>query len=166
MARVSRLLFWFALLPLLLLTFQAGNSPQGSAASPPAQAAPEEEASFRILLGLTDTKPTPWDGSLAVSPGSVVRLEPWRFDEEDRLEGTSGWKISTHGVRVFGAAAERPVAANGVVATFSKLADGSEVRIETTQGKFQFRPAEIPYGTSSKFLEGRVMVDRVPATTQ
>jgi Protein of unknown function (DUF3604) len=166
MARASRLLFLLALLPLLLLSFQSGTSPQGSAATPPVQAAPEEEISFRILLGLTDTKPTPWDGTLVVSPGSVVRLEPWRFDEEDRLEGTSGWKISTHGVRVFGAAAERPVAANGVVATFSKLVDASEVRVDTTQGKFQFRPGDIPYGASAKFLDGRVMVDRVPASTQ
>src|SRR4030095_15428760 len=76
-----------------------------------------EEASFRILLGLTDTKSTPWNGSLSVSRGSVTRLEPWRFDEDDVLSGESAWKLSTHPMRVFGPQAPRPVVANGVVAT-------------------------------------------------
>ncbi len=132
----------------------------------PAGPAPESEISFRILLGLTDTKSTAWDGSLSVSPGGVVRIEPWRFDDGDRMEGAAGWKLSTHQARVFGAATQRPMVANGVVATFRDLSADSQVRVETAQGNFQFRSADLPYGTAAKLLDGRVMVDRVPASTQ
>jgi hypothetical protein len=125
-----------------------------------------EETSFRILLGMTDTKSTPWNGSLSVSRGSITRLEPWRFDEDDVLSGESTWALSTHPMRVFGPQAPRPVVANGVVATFRNLIVESEVRVETVQGTFSFRPADLPFGTVGRFLDERVAVDRVPASTQ
>ncbi len=169
MTRTSRLLpLFFALFLMFWALSPSGDARRGAAASPaapPAPAAPETEMSFRILLGLTDKESTPWNGSLSVSPGTVVRLEPWRFDDGDVLEGSS-WKISTHQIRAFGAAAQRPLVANGVVATFRDLTAGSVARVETAQGNFQFRPAEMAYGTPAKYLDGRVLVDRVPASAQ
>src|SRR4051812_23783440 len=49
----------------------------------------------RIMFGLQDTQPTPWDGSLAVSGGSVIRLEGWRFRQTDAVVGNSGWRASS-----------------------------------------------------------------------
>ncbi len=166
MARITRLVLPLALLLVVLWAFPSANSPRGAVAAPAAPPAPEDaESSFRILLGLTDEKSTPWDGSVSVTEGAVARIEPWRFDDGDRLEGNT-WKLATHQARAFGAVAQRPVVANGVVATFRDLTPNSQARVETVQGHFQFRPADLPYGTAAKFLDGRVMVDRVPASTQ
>jgi hypothetical protein len=161
----------FALLVSTLMIWQSQNMWHSAVVAPAAApSAPEEEISFRILLGLTDTKSTSWDGSLSVTPGAVARVEPWRFDDDDRLEsgasGTARWKLSTHPARAFGAAAQRPVVANGLVATFRQITSASAVRVETAQGNFQFRPSELSYGRAAKFLDGRAMVDRVPASTQ
>src|SRR5262245_13633488 len=141
-------------------------------------ATPETEMSVRILLGLTDTASTKWDGALSVTAGQVARVEPWRFDDDDKLEENSGapstarWKMSTHDARAFrpgAAAAAAPgpqpnIAANGVVVTMRDITSGSEIKVETAQGEFQFRPSQIVNGKPVKFLSGRAMVDRVPAS--
>jgi hypothetical protein len=56
------------------------------------------------------------------------------------------------------------VVANGVISTFRDLNSSSEVTVETAQGKFQFKPSEVGYGNPVKLLDGRAMVDRVPAS--
>jgi len=193
--KLTRFLLPLPLLFILFLAFPSQNGAPKLTASPAAQPAPEQQWSCRILLGLTDDTGTRWDGSLAVSPGEVVKLEPWRFDDGDQLEGASAWKISTHQARAFGAAAQpaqagqagqaakkqaakkqaakaapaaapRPIVANGVVATFRNLAPASLVRVETAEGNFEFRPADIDYGAGRKLLDGRVLVDRVPSPAQ
>ncbi len=166
MLRITRLVLPLAFLMIFLWALPFRNSRQGSVGATAVPLAPEEEISFRILMGLTDTKAARWDGSLSVTAGTVARIEPWRFDDDDSLEGTSGWKLSTHQTRVFGAGANRPVVANGVVATFRNLTLSSEVRVETAQGSFQFHPNDLQYGAALKLLGGRVMVDRVPASSQ
>ncbi len=166
MRRPVRMIFFLVPIALLVLSTQNIDTSRGIAGPVPTPATPAEEVSFRIILGTTDTGSTPWDGSVIAKPGVVVRLEPWRFDEGDALEGTSRWKLSTHQARVFGAQAERPIVANGVVATFRNLVPGSEVRVETVQGNFLFRPAEVPYGITETFLGGRVSIDRVPSSVQ
>src|SRR5262249_55413007 len=65
--------------------------------------------------------------------------------------------------RAFQAQPQRPVVANGVIVTFRNLTSASEVSVETAQGKFNFRPGDLPYGKAVKLLDGRVMVDRVTA---
>jgi hypothetical protein len=137
-------------------------------AFPASVAAAEEETAFRILFGMTDRESTKWDGALAVSPGAIARIEPWRFDEDDKIEessaATARWKISTRQGRAFAAQPQRPVVANGVIVAFRNLTSASEVSVETAQGKFSFRPVDLPYGKTVKLLEGRVMVDRVTAS--
>ncbi len=176
MLQKLRFILPLIVLAVLIWSFQSIHSSRRAAVTTASPQAPtllpasEDEMCFRILLGLTDTQSVVWDGSLSVSPGVVARIEPWRFDEGDRLEEVSGnsstvrWKMATHQARVFGAAANRPVVANGVIVTFGKLVTASEVRVETAQGGFQFRPANISYGKAEKFLHGRVMVDRVPVS--
>ncbi len=146
-----------------------------NAEAPPPTAANETETSFRILLGLTDTENSVWDGSFEISAGEVVRTEPWRFMEGDSIEETAGptgivrWKLTTRPARAFASAqnpARQNVVANGVTVTLSKTNSSTEAVVKTTQGEFRFRTAEITYGSKSlKFLGGRAMVDRVPAAT-
>ena len=122
-------------------------------------------ASVRILLGTTDTASTNWDGSVQAEGASVTSLEPWRFEGSDTISGAS-WKISTHPIRLFGAAANRQVVANGVIVHLSARSEDAVVRVTTTQGNFEVRLNEIPYGTSVTRMEGRVFVDRVPLPTR
>ncbi len=139
----------------------------------------EDKASFRILFGLTDKQSTEWDGSVSIAsgpPGRVAGVEPWRFEGEDRIEGES-WKLSTHlGWLVWGTKPgsrgemrqsffDRPgmkIVANGVVVALHDLVAESAVQVRTKQGDFEFRSRDVPYGSARKFLDGRVMVDRVP----
>ncbi len=118
----------------------------------------EEESSFRILLGLTDTHSTNWNGSLAVSPGSLMRLEPWRLDYHDHV-AESSWNLLTR-------SAGAGIVANGVVATFRNLSPSSTVRVQTVQGDFEFWPYKLTYGSEATLLGGRVRVDRIPPTMQ
>ena len=178
MNRILRSLLPIVLIVVFALLLQFAPSTRDgavtSAGLPLLTAAPEAELSIRILLGLTDTASTKWDGSLSLTAGQVTRVEPWRFDEDDRLEENSGtastarWKISTHEARAFAGGraptAQPNIVANGIIATLRDITSGSELKVETAQGEFQFRPSEIAYGKPVKFLNGRAMVDRVPAT--
>jgi hypothetical protein len=149
------------------------NATVTRAASSPATAAPEAELSVRVLFGLTDTESTVWNGSLALSAGTLTNVEPWRFDNADKLEAlatpatTARWTLSTHQPRVFGANAPRqPIVANGLILTFRDTNSSSTVTVKTAQGEFQFRPHDLAYGKPERFLNERVMVDRVPASTR
>src|ERR1039457_6528001 len=80
----------------------------------------------RILLGLTDTQSTKWDGSVTVRGAEVRALEPWRFEPEDSVTGTN-WKISTHAARLFNGGSQMgmtkpPMVANGVTVRLSSQA--------------------------------------------
>jgi hypothetical protein len=55
------------------------------------------EAGVRIRFGLTDKEATEWDGSVSVSPGKVVALSGWRFEQGDQASGTTGWQAATRG---------------------------------------------------------------------
>ena len=119
----------------------------------------------RVLLGLTDTAETKWDGSASARGAKISGLEPWRFEKPDELLQNNSWRLSTHPIRLFGAAAQapRPVVANGVIIWLDSASPDATLQIQTAQGNFDIRLAEIPYGVSKKLLDGRVMVDRVPS---
>src|SRR6476646_11552086 len=55
------------------------------------------EAGVRIRFGLNDKETTAWDGSVSVSPGKVVGISGWRFEQDDQASGTTGWQASTRG---------------------------------------------------------------------
>ena len=52
-----------------------------------ASAGAQTPVSVRILFGTTDTEPTRWDGSVQVQGGSLVSIEPWRFEGSDAISG-------------------------------------------------------------------------------
>src|SRR5581483_7915512 len=128
-----------------------------------------DETAFRILFGLTDNEPQRWDGSLQVTGARADALEPWRFEADDRITGTS-WNASTHAVRLFSGGRQfvtqgiTSVVANGIILRVSTTNESSEVRVRTAQGNFEFRPATLEYGTPIVLLNGRVAVERIPAS--
>src|SRR5262245_54193672 len=100
----------------------------------------------RVLFGLKDAEPASWDGSLAVSGGTLLRLEGWRFRPGDQLTGAASWKASTRRVAAPAVPAAGqttlpppgPMTANGVVAVLKSTAR-TEVRVTTPRGEFVFQ---------------------------
>jgi hypothetical protein len=113
---------------------------------------------FEIKLGVTDTDPTGWDGSIEVSAGRLVSLAGWRFYKDDQvLPGGKSWKCATRRLPVIppklwwlGAKHEvppdvnappppGPMLPNGILAVID-APPGSEIRITTPNGNFAFSP--------------------------
>jgi hypothetical protein len=141
------------------------------AASQRAEAPPRHL--FQVTLGLTDARPTDWDGRVTVEGGEVADLKGWRFQEKDAVEGTGGWKCRTRlavapGARFPLAPAEgkappppqRPWP-NGVLLTVRGSAP--TVTLTLKQGEVKFRADEVTLGAPKTFLDGGVRVERLPA---
>lgn len=127
------------------------------------------DVGVRLLLGISDTAPNKWDGSVTVDNGRIVRLDPWRFGKDDELTGAASWKASTAPVLSFLHMVERrkpPLASNGVIVWLSGEDESSMVRVNTAQGAFTVRLSDIPFGRMAHMMDGRVAVDRLPASTQ
>jgi hypothetical protein len=123
-------------------------------------------AAFRVLFGVNDNEPGRWDGNLQVTEAGQYTLEPWRFEGDDKIEGDH-YHISTRVGRFFYKPpdGDLPVA-NGFILSATSVGDRSNFAFATSQGAFSFRPSEVPYGSGIYKLDGRVYVDRVPASTR
>lgn len=148
-----------------------------------ALAAPAHEVGVRLRFGLTDQGNTKWDGTVTVAPGRVDSISGWRFQQDDTVDGTSGWKATTRPLTVRrtnaqkqnsptgkkkgktkAGAASGPMADNGVLLHLVDVTEESLVTISTAQGKFSFRLAELPYGQVVEKLAGAVDLERTAAT--
>src|SRR5438874_13204205 len=94
----------------------------------------------RILLGLTDTDVTKWDGSVTARGAQITSVEPWRFEGQDAIQGNS-WTASSHGIRLFGGGGQfglqqAPHVANGVIVRLAGAPTDAELQITTAQGNF------------------------------
>ncbi len=132
-----------------------------------------QSVTFRVLFGLADTDPTVWEGKVAISAGTVLSIQGWRFSGEDSSDYQSTWKVSTRqgparpaAVRKKGGAARGAILDNGVLIAADLKDPNARYEISTPQGTFAFQAQEIPYGEAKTFLDGRVQVDRVPSTAQ
>lgn len=119
----------------------------------------------RLIMGLTDDSEVDWSGSITVSGGKITKLEPWRADGKDAISGANAWKIATHKIRLF-SSQNTGFVANGVIAWLSDETGNTNINVNTAQGSFTLRLADIPYGRALKVLNGRVMADRIPASFQ
>jgi hypothetical protein len=131
----------------------------------------------RLIMGLTDSKSEKWDGSVTATGARVLKLEQWRFDVEaqpggtwtaDQITGPTSWQLATHRVRVFGGGrlGQPAFVANGIFVWLDGESNNTQLNVKTAQGNFTVRLADIPYGKSQKLLDGRVMADRVPPSSQ
>ena len=126
----------------------------------------------RVIFGLIDRAETKWDGSATVRGGGhLATIEPWRFEGTDAVQGTS-WTASTHVVRLFGGRGlfgnqvEPPYVANGVVLYLDDASENTQIDLNTAQGNFTIRLADISYGKVTSALNDRVMVERIPPFTR
>jgi len=122
----------------------------------------QQSVSVRVLMGINDRTPVRWDGSVDAQGGQITSIEPWRFEGTDSI-ANSMWKMSTHPIRLFGAAPAggRQVVANGVIVHVAARSADATLRFQTAEGAFDVPLRDIPYGTMVNRLDGRVQVDRV-----
>lgn len=87
------------LAPLCVLLLAAGAATvasrvAGQTAAQSIAALDDSVVSFRVRLGMTDTEPRAWDGSLVVQGGELVALRNGHPRPGDQVEKTS-WKLAT-----------------------------------------------------------------------
>jgi len=167
MGKTIQRFLWAVVLVVILVAAGVSLYPQGRNSKEVQMPA---AVAFRILLGVGDSEPTQWDGSVAVSPGSVASIQGWRFRPTDTTDSRSSWKAwSGHSLILVGrqnAGQAPPMLENGVVVAVTSDDPGARLTVKTKQGDFAFEAREVPFGTQKKFLDGRVAVDRVPNTVR
>ncbi len=131
---------------------------------------------FRVQLGIGDKKPSNWGGTINVSGGEVVAIEGWRFEGEDKVNGTAGWSCQTRDLLAFGQriAIQLPDGKprypepfqpwpNGVTITVKGKAP--KVTLKLAQGEATFEAAQLKTGEPLTALDGRVTIERMPSTS-
>ncbi len=122
---------------------------------------------FRVRFGLTDVRPTSWDGKASVLGGQIASVRSWRPRAADRIEGSS-WKLaSAPGVkfryRNWEPEPPYPVPdylnVPGIIVSIDAESD-ARVDIETAGGNLSFRLSQQPAGALRSYLQGAVVVER------
>ena len=132
------------------------------------------DAGVRIRFGLTDKEPKKWDATISVSPGKIERIDGWRFQDGDAVEGQTGWKASTRPLTVRrsnnpkkagkGKGGNANMADNGVILLLTGVDESSRVKVKSEQGDFDFQLSDISYGKFIEKLDGAVDIERVAAS--
>jgi len=136
-----------------------------------AAGAAHAQVSVRILLGIGDNESVRWDGTVGAQGARITSVAPWRFEGADAINGTT-WHMNTHSVRLFNGGTQvssrgiSNVVANGLIVDVDGHNGAGELRITTAQGDFTIALDELAYGKPVPKLNGRVLVDRIPASEQ
>jgi hypothetical protein len=129
-----------------------------------------QAVAFRLLLGVGDQQATDWSGSIAASAGRIESIQGWRFRGEDTTDNHSTWSAwsgrSLINVGRQNVGTPPPTLENGVIVGVSSVDESAAFSVKTAQGNFSFSGSEIPAGTHKRFLDGRIIVDRVPNSVQ
>ncbi len=131
---------------------------------------------LRVMLGVGDTKPTDWSGTVAADGGNVVQIAGWRFEAGDKVDGTAGWTCKTRDYIAFGKRDPIQLAdgsprvprvkqpwPNGV--TIRLKGNAPKLTLKLAQGEVKFDASTIAAGEPLTALAGRVMIERLPATS-
>jgi len=131
---------------------------------------------FRVLLGVKDKKPTDWSGKIEVAGGHVVSIEGWRFEKNDKVDGTAGWQCQTRSYVAFGKRSpvqradgtphfKEPVQPwpNGV--TIAVQGNAPKLTLKLAQGEVKLDALEVSTGQPRAALGGRVVIERMPQTS-
>src|SRR5204863_255316 len=118
--------------------------------------------------------PKKWDATISIAPGKIERIDGWRFQEADAVQGTTGWKASTRPLSVRrsnnpkkagkGKGGNANMADNGVILLLTGASEESVVKVKSAQGDFDFKLADITYGRFVEKLDGAVDIERVAAS--
>jgi hypothetical protein len=142
-------------------------------------AALADDIGIRVRFGLNDKEATVWNGTVAVAPGRVALIGGWRFAQDDKVNGVSGWTARTRpavaerrsnnpkkagGKRAQAAAGGVTMGDNGVLLSFAEVTDQSQVTIKTPQGEMVFKLGDVAFGKVVNQLAGAVELERTAAS--
>ena len=166
--------FWlFALVPLAAIAYfvvdrQAGYAWQNL----PPQA---EGQQFRIIVGLKDAQPRRWQGRIQVTGAEIDAMSGWRFSGPDRAnpDGTFNFQTkmqpledqlrpgSAYGATPMTGNPEPRQVPEGLLL---KTHGGNAARVtfDSPDARFEFNGADLSFGESRLFLDGNVMVEKLP----
>ncbi len=155
---------------LLSLAFIGLRTTQTQAfqATNPQPTPPEKELqSITLVFGSKDTKPTDWDGSVAISKGEIVRLLGYHFTADHSVSNNS-WKCGTYEWGSFNAGMHpnekgqpqpTPMQPCGVTILFRAPGD-ARFTVKVPTGEFTFRPMDVPEGEGIFPLGATIEVTR------
>ncbi len=138
-----------------------------------------DDVGIRLRLGVRDKEATDWSGTVAVAPGKVTLISGWRFAQQDKADGTSGWSCRTRPAALdnrrsnnpkqqqqkrANAATALPMSDNGVLLSLTDVTEDSQITVKTAKGEFAFKLADVPFGKISEQLGGAVEIERTAAS--
>ena len=146
-----------------------GKPPAVAMAGPPP--AGGELRAVTLVFGQKDSEPTKWDGSVAISAGSIEKVAGYHFTQAGQSERrilAVRYASVARAIRTRCGLRERPqphaylTDPLGVTIYYRAPAD-AEIRVKLAQqGEFAFRPAELPEIESIFPLRALVEVRRSP----
>ena len=145
----------------------------------PARVQPQVAAStrnlsqFRIIVGLTDTAPKDWRGSLTVTAGELVSATGWRFSQQDRVDPNGDFSFRTkigplenqlltahpYGQTGWGDKAAQRLIPEGLIV---RVAGTARVHFAAGGNSFDFAAGDVAPGRPLSILGGNGSVERLP----
>ncbi len=139
-----------------------------------------DDIGIKLRFGLNDKEATDWSGTVAVSPGSVSLISGWRFVQQDKVDGTTGWSCRTRPLvldqkrrsnnpgkqqaRKGNVQTALPIGDNGVLISFTGVTEESRVTVKLPQGEVAFAFSEIQSGKLAMQLNGAVEIERTASS--
>ncbi len=129
--------------------------------------------SLRVQLGVNDSEPTSWNGSLRVAGGELVSMSSLRPTPEDVINGAE-WELASWQGPNFHYPPPKPqpsealpvnIFSPGLVVTVRSRGN-ARIAFETEQGDFRIDLGRLPAGRSQRLLGGNVVVDRTLTAQQ
>src|SRR5262249_48474037 len=136
-------------------------------------------SSFRVSLGVSDTAPRQWDGEALPASGQELAVEPdqLRFHKyagaggesgadpelpNDYVRPPRGWICSTRPAPMRVASAPPVIQSPSLLIHLRSRPAARPIEVRTAQGSFSFTPAQLALFRPAAFLDGAVLVERVP----
>lgn len=122
---------------------------------------------FRVLFGGADSQVRDWSGSASATAGTVAVVASHHFGPGETAQG-SAWNCGNQWdgqlqMEPRDQAEFPPVRWKGVVIDVESSGE-TVVRLETAQGTAEFSTGRVRYQEPTRLLDGRMRVERVPAS--
>ena len=157
---MTRKSLWIAALALLALlaivVYLAARPVREVHAQDSAFSSAASGATIRAVVGIGDTEPTDWSGS--------VTGDTKIFIGGKSVSGNWELKSESAPLKVAGGERVPRVLPTSMIVAPRSLAKTVEVR--TPQGSFSLRPEELELGKHREVLDGRVRLERLPSSTR
>ena len=143
----------------------------GAYASQPGGTPEENLWQVLVVMGIGDTQPTPWTGSVNAASGDVFRIEGYRFELPDAVLPQGGWRMQTKLEKIL---ASSPIEGSGVsesrilpkgLLISGRGTDATKLTIETNHGTCTASPMAMAPDAATKCADGHIEIRRLMTAT-